>query len=97
MLSSTKSEPDLATLQADIADLKRDLASLVEHLKVGAANGAQGAVDQLEMGARRLYGSLAAETERSAAAVTRQIDEQPVAALLIALGIGYIGGRLMSR
>ena len=97
MSLSTKDEHDLATLQGDITALKQDLAKLVEHLKLGAANGTQGAVDHLEAGARHLYGTIASEAERSAAAVSHQIDKQPVAALLIALGVGYVGGRLMSR
>lgn len=97
MSSSTKSDPDLATLQEDIASLKRDLESLIEHMKVSAANSAQGAVDQLEMGARRLYSNLAVESERSVAAISRQIEEQPVLALMVALGVGYVGGRFLSR
>lgn len=29
--------------------------------------------------------------------VTDQVEQQPLVALLIALGVGYVGGRLLSR
>jgi hypothetical protein len=41
--------------------------------------------------------NVVAEDERSAKALRRQIEAQPLAALLIALGVGYIGGRVLSR
>ena len=87
----------VAGLQDDSATLKRDVASLIEHLKLGATTGAQSAAEQLEDGAHRICRGVAAEGERAAAVVCRQIEAQPLVALLIALGVGYIGGRLLSR
>lgn len=97
MNASSTNEPDLAILQSDIAALKRDVTSLVEHLKVGATNGAHSAADYLDDGARRLYRNVAAEGQRSAKVVGQQIEDHPLATLLIALGVGYIGGRFLSR
>jgi ElaB/YqjD/DUF883 family membrane-anchored ribosome-binding protein len=97
MSESSKTVPDLAALQEDIAALKRDVTNLIEHLKAGATGGAQSAAAQLDEGARRLYSSVAAEGERSVKAMSRQIEEQPLVALLIALGVGYVAGRLLSR
>jgi hypothetical protein len=97
MSGSSKSEPGIAGLQDDIAALKRDVASLIEHLKLGATSGAQSAAEQLDDGAHRLCRGLAAEGDRVAKVVCRQVEEQPLVALLIALGIGYVGGRLLSR
>jgi hypothetical protein len=97
MSGSNKSEPGIAGLQDDIAALKRDVASLIEHLKVGATTGAQNAAGQLDDGAHRICRGLAAEGDRAVKAVSDQIEAQPLVALLIALGVGYVGGRLLSR
>jgi hypothetical protein len=97
MSASDKTEPGIAGLQDDIAALKRDVASLIEHLKLGATTGAQSAAGHLDDGAHRVCRGLAAEGERAAKVVSDQIEAQPLVALLIALGVGYVGGRLLSR
>ena len=97
MRGSSNGDPDLAAQQDDIAALKRDVASLIEHLKVGATNSVQSATEHLDDGASRFCRNVAAEGERSVKAIGQQIEEQPLVALLIALGVGYIGGRLLSR
>ncbi len=97
MSASTTIEPNLAALQADIASLKQDVSSLIEHLKLGVTNGAENVAERLDAGAQRLYRTLADEGERSVKVIGQKVEEQPIAALLIALGVGYIGGRLMSK
>jgi len=97
MSASNSSHPDIAALHDDLAALKRDVAGLIEHLKSGAANGAQDAANHLDGAARRLYRAVAAEGERSVEALEGQIGAQPFVAVLIALGVGYIGGRALSR
>jgi ElaB/YqjD/DUF883 family membrane-anchored ribosome-binding protein len=97
MSPPSKGETDLESVQNDIAALKRDVTSLIEHLKASAANGAQSATDQIDEGARQLYRTVASEGGRSFKAISAQIEEQPLMALLIALGVGYFGGRLLSR
>jgi ElaB/YqjD/DUF883 family membrane-anchored ribosome-binding protein len=97
MTASSKGEPDLVVVQEDLAALKRDVASLIEHLKASATNGARSVAGQLDGAAQRLYRNVAAEGERSVKAMSRQVEEQPLTALLIALGVGYVAGRLLSR
>jgi len=97
MSDANSRNPDLAALENDIATLKRDVASLIGHLKAGIANGAQGAAGQIEDGAASLYNMASAEGDRAVKAVIRQVEEQPLLCLLIALGVGYVGGRLLSR
>lgn len=91
------SDTDLTALHDDVAALKRDVASLVAHLKSGATNGAQSAAEGLDAGARRLYAGVTAEGEHSLKAISAQIEARPMAALLVALGVGYLGGRLLAR
>ena len=66
-------------------------------MKASATGSAQSAAQQLDEGARELYRSVAAEAERSAKAIGQRVEDQPLTSLLVALGIGYISGRLMSR
>ena len=97
MSASDKAEADLATLRDDIGALKRDVSSLMEHLKAGATSTAQTAAARVDEGARQLHRNVMAEAERSAKAIGRQVEEQPLTSLLIAAGVGYIGARLLSR
>jgi len=97
MSASLNGGPEMATLQHDIAALKRDVTKLMEHLKAGATGTAQNAAAQIDAGARQIYSSVAAEAERSAKVLSRQVEEQPLMSLLIAAGVGYISGRLLSR
>lgn len=90
-------EADFATLRDDLASLKNDVAALLGHMKTDAGEGIQGAADRADDGARRLIQAAADRGEASMTAVGRQIEAQPVVALLIAVGIGWVGGRLLSR
>jgi hypothetical protein len=96
-MSSSTTDPTVAALQEDVAALKRDIGSLLAHLKEGASVGAQTAADQIGDNASRIYRTAASEGCKAAKAVGQQIEEQPLLALLIVLGIGYIGGRLLTR
>lgn len=89
--------PELSTIQDDIAALKQDVTSLLDHLKIGATTTAQAAATRIDNGAQKLYKAIATEGDRRAKALGQQVEEQPLTALLIALGIGYVAGRLLSR
>jgi len=93
MSSIPPSEPTLASLQEDIAALKRDLSSLLAHLKTGGAEAAE----PLEAQAQKLFDAAAVEGGKASSVLSQQIEQQPLLALLIALGVGYVGGRLLSR
>ena len=97
MSTSIRTEPTLASFQDDLTVLRRDLATLVDHVKAGATKGAGNVAAQLDDGAHRLYRNAAANGERTGKAVSRKIEDQPLAAVLIALGVGYFGGRFLSR
>jgi ElaB/YqjD/DUF883 family membrane-anchored ribosome-binding protein len=97
MSSTVNTDQALAALQADVAALKQDLTSLLSHLKSGATGSAQAAAAQIDQGAQTLYRNAAAGGERSLKALGNQIEEQPLLALLVLLGVGYVGGRLLTR
>jgi ElaB/YqjD/DUF883 family membrane-anchored ribosome-binding protein len=74
--------PDLATLQDDMTALKKDVGSLLDHLQKETVDGARGAVDRLEKQAEKF---------------SHHIEGRPLTAVLVAAGIGYLGGRLLAR
>lgn len=89
MSMSTKNDSnDLDLVVKDIAALKSDIGKLMEHVKNGAA-------DTISNGTHRLYETLAAEGERSAAALSRQVEDRPLASLLIAFAVGFVGGQIL--
>jgi ElaB/YqjD/DUF883 family membrane-anchored ribosome-binding protein len=98
---SAKNQSDLSTIGDDVVLLKRDLSRLMDHLKNGtfdvAKESTQEVVARLSDEADRLYRGLTKQSERSVKAISRQVEEQPLASLLVAFGIGLISGRLLSR
>ncbi len=88
---------DLDAIRDDIDALRKDLARLMEHVKSGAMHNIAGQVEEMSDEARRLYNQALAEGERGAAALARQVEDRPLTSLLIAFGLGFIGGRLVLR
>ena len=97
MTESKSAEMDLAAFRDDLAALRADVSSLIEHVKGGAADTVQNAAEQIDRGARGFCHEAGAEGERSAKAIGAWVEKQPVLALLIALGVGYVGARAFLR
>lgn len=81
---------DLEKIAGDIQALKKDLARLMEHIKTGAS-------DTVSEEASRLYGSIASEGQRQAAALAQSVEEKPLTSVAIAFAIGFIAARVLSR
>ena len=91
MASDTSgAEGDLNRIASDIQALKADLARLIEHVKTGAT-------DTVSSEATRLYDTLTSEGQRQAAALAQSVEEKPLASVLIAFAIGFVGGRILLR
>jgi len=107
MNSTTRVSPetdtgvDFGAIVRDIAALRQDFADLMSQMKSGAFKGANDAAEsvlgQLGDRANHLYDSVTAQGERSVKAISRQVEERPVASLLIAFCVGFIASRLLSR
>lgn len=69
MSASMDSDPDIALFREDLVVLKRDVASLIEHIKGGATNNVQYDTNQIERHVRSLRQETGAQGERSAQAV----------------------------
>jgi hypothetical protein len=81
---------DLDAIRDDLDALKADLGGLLKHVKSGAVDGVS---DE----AKRLYGKLAAQSGETLDTFARQVEEKPLASLLIAFGVGFIVSRIFSR
>jgi len=84
---------DLEKLRDDIAALRSDVTRLVKSISKDAGDLSSDAQNE----ARRIYSKLAKESERSAKAVVRELEERPLTTLLIAFAIGFVGGRFLAR
>lgn len=91
------SDASTAALKDDITALRADFSALMQHLKMDATNGLNSATSQIDEGARDIYRSMPKRGQKSARMMNAQVEEQPVAAMLIAAGIGFIAGRLFAR
>jgi len=103
MTDSTKSHGasdaamEMEKLRADIATLRDDVARLVKTLASEAKGLASEAKGDASEEVRRLYAKLSEQSGRSARAIAHEVEERPLMALLLAFGIGFIGGTLLRR
>jgi ElaB/YqjD/DUF883 family membrane-anchored ribosome-binding protein len=90
-------DSDLELFREELDAMKRDVASLIERMKGVAANTVQHAARPIKRRVRTLRQEVGAQGDRSAKAVSLFIENQPVAAVSIAVAVGYIGARLFRR
>eukprot|EP01037_Dinobryon_pediforme_P012274 gene12274-12360_t len=95
MSISTATDQDFTALREDLASLKQDMVNLMSHLKSDVTASAQTTTGQLNDSARQILDQVTAGGTWSARAIEQKIEQQPLAALLIAAGIGYLSGRLL--
>ena len=91
---------DLTAIRNDIASLRSDLASLIHGLgKPSTAVLPRARIALAELGdqARHVGKSLTEQGGRAAKAVGDQVGQQPLIALLLAFGLGFVGSRILSR
>jgi len=88
---------DIDAITADVERLRKDLAKAMEHIKSGAINSASNLADDVSDEAAALYKAMAKKGERTAKALGKQVEEQPVQSLLIAFAVGFLFSRLTDR
>jgi ElaB/YqjD/DUF883 family membrane-anchored ribosome-binding protein len=93
---ATTAEHDIGKLIADVQSLKRDLAKLAGS-RGSLWSGASDALDSIGDEAERLYDGVAKQGRRQAKALSNQVEEQPLLSVLIAFGVGFLGGRILPR
>ncbi len=88
---------DLDAITADIERLRKDFTRTMEHVKSGALNAGGNLADSVTDEAAELYGLMAKKGERTAKAIGKQIEDQPITSLLIAFTAGFFISRLTDR
>lgn len=97
MSASTDDASDIALFRQDLVALKRDVASLTEHMKGGETTTVQTAAGEIERPVRSLRWQAGAEGGQSNKAVSLFIEKQAFLVLSLAVAIGYIGARVFRR
>lgn len=97
MGASMTIDSDIKLFREDLVALKRDVANLIEHAKGGAANTVQDAAGEIQRRVRSLRQEAGAQGDRSAGAVSLFVENQPFAALSIAVALGYFGACVLRR
>ena len=87
----------IARLIADVQSMKRDIAALAEHSRNSALSSATDAAEAIGTEAQRLYDSAVKQGRRQVKALSHEVEEQPLLSILIAFGIGFLGGRVLPR
>jgi ElaB/YqjD/DUF883 family membrane-anchored ribosome-binding protein len=87
----------LASVRNDLTALRKDVGALVASLEKGARSSALNAADQISGSVRGLRDSAAEGGQQSAKAIGDWIEEKPLLAFLIAVGVGYLGVRALFR
>lgn len=95
------SKKDIDAVIADVAALKRDFTKALENFK---NNTLDDAVEQAQDFAEDLTGEVAGmyknakkRGQRQLKAVSRRVEDQPIASLLVAFSVGFVVSRLLSR
>ena len=93
------SKKDIDAVIADVAALKRDFAKAIETFRDNTIDGVDHARDLAEdMGDEiaGMYKTASKRGQRSLRAVSRRVEDQPIASLLIAFSVGFVVSRLLS-
>lgn len=92
---------DLEAIIEDLAALKRDVTKAMQHVKTlsldGAMDSAREMADELSEDAADLYKDIEKRGRRTMKVVERQVDDQPIASLLMAFAAGFVISKFFSR
>jgi ElaB/YqjD/DUF883 family membrane-anchored ribosome-binding protein len=89
---ATSIEPDIATLQADIQQLRTDLAKMTTTMRDVAGKSIAQVGDKAQASAEKVW----VEVKRQAQQVGHEIGDRPLTATLAAFGTGLVLGLLLS-
>jgi ElaB/YqjD/DUF883 family membrane-anchored ribosome-binding protein len=92
---------DIEAIIDDLASLKRDVAKALQNVKSlsldDAIDSARDMADDLGDDAADLYKDIQKRGRKTAKAVEKHIDDQPMASLLMAFAAGFVIAKFFSR
>jgi hypothetical protein len=96
MSATIDTDADLGEIRRDLSNLKRDVASLIEHFEDETKSGVKDVSNQITDGVRCAYENAAANGEQTAKAIGPWIERRPLLSLGVAFGAGYFGARVLA-
>lgn len=91
-MATTSTEADIKALQAEIQELRADLAGLTATLRDLVRHGGAEAVAKARESGEKLWD----EAKKQASGLTREIEEKPVTAAVTAFSVGVLLGMIFS-
>jgi hypothetical protein len=91
------SDDAIAGVRNDLDALRKDVSALVSTLDKSARANARNAADQFNGSVRGLSQSAVDGGQQSAKMLAGLVEEKPVLAFLLAVGVGYFGIRALLR
>ena len=88
---------DIQAIMTDLASLRDDIAALTKHVSHDAYDASGAVAGKLNAEATKAYNNMAAQGQRSVKMISHQGEEQPLATLLIAFALGFVGSRMLQR
>jgi len=88
---------ELNQLKSDIADLREDMASLVQAMKNAGVEQGRQAYDRAYEKAREAGNSARQRADQAYGAFEREVEERPFTSVLAAFGTGFVVGMLLDR
>lgn len=99
--TSHETQANFDALVDELAALRRDFASMMAQVKSGAidevSDAAESALGKLGDQASNVYDKTKSQGQRTAKLIGHQIEEHPLASLLIAFGAGFVASRFLIR
>jgi ElaB/YqjD/DUF883 family membrane-anchored ribosome-binding protein len=92
---------DIEAIIDDLAALKKDVAKAIAHVKKlnldDALDSARDMADDLTDEAADLYKDMQKRGRKTMVAMEKQLDDQPIASLLMAFAAGFVISKLFFR
>jgi ElaB/YqjD/DUF883 family membrane-anchored ribosome-binding protein len=97
MTAASKLDNDTQAIRDDIDALKRDMKDLLSHVKNAAQTGTADTMDTIAGQVSAAGDRTQAQAAAAMTAIQRELGEKPLLALGMAVFVGYLGGRLLTR
>ena len=98
-MANTNSEFDkeLDQLRSDMADLRKDMAALVNTMKEAGINEGQQLYEEASERAKHARDEARKRATDTYSAIEKEVEERPLTSVLTAFGTGFVMGLILDR